>query len=631
MTGLFFRCANPAAPTGGPRDSTAPKILSMLPMNFSTNFNAKKVVIQFDEYVQLKDMQKEIVIAPPMKRRPAFKVKGRSVEITFETELDSATTYKIDFGTALRDNNEGNILRNFSYIFSTGQYIDSLVMTGQLVNAQSGDTIINGIVYLFDKNSDSLDVDSTLFIGKPLSVARTDSNGVFIATNLRDLDYLVYGIGDKNNNAYYDAGEDVVAFADTTYNPADMSPFKLWYNSKREAVEASPQFQLRAFSERPRRRQNLAEMKRTERGVLKFFFAADSARVDTFKLLNYDSTLLFKEFVPTGDTMTVWIMKPDTLIGDSIQGSISYHVLSSLGEDSIATKKINMFSKRQKEDKRRGSEEKREGWFKLNSSVTSLKSPYEDIVFKFRRPIAEFNKELVLLEKGVEEVKKVRRGEERAETKDDDLKRQKVDFEFQKDSVTSLRWNLKSKWDINTKYFLTINENAFVDIIGEKSDSFGSKFSTMDPEKYGMVIFDIENSDTSVNYIVELVTPRDGKVVYVNKFAKVGVDTMDYISPGNYTIKVTRDVNRNGKWDTGWLLQRLLPETVAIYRDEKGLSVFEIKANWEQNIKINMDKLFKVSKNQELPLVLDSVTTVPDSLIVISDSVTTVPDSLIVK
>lgn len=128
-----MRCANPAAPSGGPRDSIPPKILRMTPKNYSTNFKAAKVYIEFDEYIQLKDAQKEIVIAPPLERRPLFKVKGRGVEIEFKCEFDSATTYKIDFGKALQDNTEGNPLGNFAYVFSTGDVIDSLVMTGRLL------------------------------------------------------------------------------------------------------------------------------------------------------------------------------------------------------------------------------------------------------------------------------------------------------------------------------------------------------------------------------------------------------------------------------------------------------------------------------------------------------------------
>lgn len=655
-SGLFFRCANPASPSGGPKDTIPPKILSIVPNNFSTNFKAEKIVITFDEYSVMKDVQKEIVIAPPMAKRPTFTIKGKSLEIKMDTELDSATTYKIDFGKSIRDNNEGNILMNFSYIFSTGDYIDSLVMTGQMINAETGDTVINGLVYLYDEINDSLDVDSTIFIGKPLSVARTDSNGVFIATNLKDMNYLVYGIEDKNGNAYYDVGDDRVGFSDVIRNPTDMPSFKMWYNDRRQTIEATPQFRINTFSERQKRRQNLQEMTRTQRGILTFYFAADSARVESLELENIAPEDIYTEFKPTGDTLTAWIMQPDSLLLDTMKGSISYHVLSSLGEDSIATKKINLISLGSKEQRKEARQRERQNEraeraggrpergerpeqgdrseqgerperpeqgdnqarpsdtnqpkgdslnrmtggrimkFNFMSSLKGKKNVVDDIEFTFNVPIKEFNKERVTFEMAVpeEEVRGDRRlREEKVETRVEDLKRQSVDFNFEQDSVTSLIWRLSADWQPKTTYFLNFKDSSLVNIRGEISDSLIQKIEIMDPEQNSVIILDVVNADSSVNYIIELIDSKSKTPLYRNTYTNNGTYTLDYVAPGNYKIKLIQDVNNNGKWDSGELLIKKAPEKVDIFSDENGMSIFETKANWEQNIKIDIDKLFK--------------------------------------
>ncbi|MFI3262610.1 MAG: Ig-like domain-containing protein [Rikenellaceae bacterium] len=649
-SGLFFRCANPASPTGGLKDTLPPKIVSISPSNFTTNFNATKVVITFDEYSVLKDAQKEIVIAPPMTKRPTFKIKGRSLEITMESELDSATTYKIDFGKAIQDNNEGNALMNFSYIFSTGEHIDSLVMTGQLVSAETGDTIINGLVYLYDSNNDSLEVDSTLYIGRPLSVARTDSNGVFIATNLKNMDYLVYGIEDKNNNSYYDVGDDKVAFSSKVHNPTDMPPFKMWYNDRRKTIEATPQFQFRSFTERQKRRQSLQDMERTQRGILNFYFAADSAKVESVELEGIDESLLFSEFKPTGDTLTVWIMQPDSVLPDTLKGAINYHILSTLGEDSIASRKINLFSfsaksreaaRQSRQNNRSGGEkggngerpekggerqsngERPEGEgrpedgempnvtegnmppimggntikFSLKAFKADNKNVVDDVEFNLNIPIKEFNKELATLEMAIpeEEVKGDRRQmEEKAPTKVEDLKREKVNFTFEQDSITALIWRLKADWQPNTTYFLDLKDSTFVNIKGEVSDSLVQKITVMNPEEASVIILDVINADTTINYVVELLSgTKNTSVSYRNKYTNNGSHTLDYVAPGTYKIKVIKDVNKNGKWDTGELLTKIAPEEVAIFSDDNKMNVFETKANWEQTITIDISKLFK--------------------------------------
>lgn len=617
ITGFFVRCANPAAPQGGARDTLAPRILSILPLNFTTNFEATTVVITFDEYVTLNNPQDEIVIAPPMKKRPQFKVKGRSVIMTMESKLDSSTTYKIDFGEAIKDNNEGNPLVNFSYVLSTGATIDSLVMTGQLLDSYKGDTIVGGVVYLFDASVDTMSYDSTLFIGAPLSVARTDSNGVFIATNLKDMDYLVYGVADKNGNSTYDVGDEMVAFADSAANPVNLPPLLMWYNKQRNALEATPQLYLNAFPEKAVRRQNLEDMKRVARGKVDFYFTAPGADVRDIVLSDYAASEFATEFNLTKDTLKLWLLKPDSLILDSLNGSISYIGKSLIDEDSIISKRISLFQKNtsqkesQKEAQRESRRENRRDEQRENSSSNSSSNreknpfavsvelrgelnPNKDIQFNFDVPMkGDVKRELMTLEREIvvemsDRERRAMRSQQPVEEEDNAMKFEPVEFDFVQDSLLPRVWQLKSEWVANRNYKLTILEGAFEDVIGNRNDSLASEFKTMNPEKFSILNIETLLPDSSKSYVLEVVTAGVDKVVARVSNLINGVNVVDYIPAGRYKLRIIEDRNENGVWDGGSLIDRVAPEKVELYRDDNRNTIFETKENWEIDLKLDL-------------------------------------------
>ena len=132
---ITYGCAKIGSPTGGPKDETPPVIVSSKPVNYSTAFDGKKIEIKFDEFIQLKSIYKELIISPPLEERPVTRLKGKSLVIDLNNELRDSTTYTLNFGNAIADNNEGNVLPNFEFVISTGNYVDSLSVTGKLLNA----------------------------------------------------------------------------------------------------------------------------------------------------------------------------------------------------------------------------------------------------------------------------------------------------------------------------------------------------------------------------------------------------------------------------------------------------------------------------------------------------------------
>ncbi|MBC7913157.1 MAG: Ig-like domain-containing protein, partial [Pyrinomonadaceae bacterium] len=180
----LYGCASIQHPTGGPRDSVAPQIIRESPKNFTTSFKGDEINIQFDEYYKLTNAFKEISVSPAMEKAPIFKVKKKVLNIQFMEKLEDSTTYTINFGNALSDFNEGNLIKNYMYVLSTGNKIDSLSISGTVVDAITKEPVLNATVFLLPVNQD------TLFGKKRASLfTTTDSSGNYSLKYLRNNTY----------------------------------------------------------------------------------------------------------------------------------------------------------------------------------------------------------------------------------------------------------------------------------------------------------------------------------------------------------------------------------------------------------------------------------------------------------
>lgn len=354
----MIRCATIAQPQGGPRDSLPPIVISTVPPEGTTNFQSKRITINFNEYVAIKDQQKEVITSPPFLKKPTLTLKGRSIEVDFQEPLDSNTTYRIDFGNAIVDNNEGNRLGYYNYKFSTGPMIDSLLMSGLLIDAQTRDSLVGGLVFFFDARVDTLpDRDSTLFNARADVIVRTDSSGLFLADILKDKPYRAYAIIDKNGNHKYESGTDMVAMLDSSYNPADMPDFDMWIapglfgRGPRRHIDP-PQLLFEAFLEEPKRKQTLTKQERPDRQKILLTFNTFDAQVTSVKINGIDSSWVMLERGIKGDSVWAWIVPPTKsdaeALGDTLRGTVTYLRADSLWqlhpftEDLLVTHRLNI-------------------------------------------------------------------------------------------------------------------------------------------------------------------------------------------------------------------------------------------------------------------------------------------------
>lgn len=622
---LLWRCANISAPQGGPKDSLPPIIVSATPGFNTTNFSGKEIYIGFNEYVQIKDQQKEFFTSPMMKKNPTITTSGRGIRITILDTLEENQTYALNFGNSIVDNNEGNRLSDFRYVFSTGDRIDSMVMSGYTVSASKGDSVSNSLIFFYPAEVDSIpEYDSILLKYKPAAVARAAGNGIFVAQNLKPIDYKIYAIEDKNNNFTYDPETDMVGFLDTVHNPLTEPDFRVWYDTTRHYLTAEPQLYFKMFTDGRFKRQTLAESKRDEQHKVTLYFGAPNPEVLTFYLAGIDTeSEVVTEYVTRGkDTINYWLNVPSERLGDTLKGHVIYLKHDSINNLVPDTAKLSLVWKyiESKEEKKQREEEEKKMEQALKDSVEYVPpvkpnpfkvdmfkgelNPEKTITFKFTKPLVAVDTAAIDLrlagaalspeeEKKIAEEKKKEAQKRGVEQVAEDISElPKVEYEFFRDSLDMKIWHLRADWTEKTKYKLMIPAGTFRNVAGEANDTLRTDYTSLDGEKFGTVIVNVKGKTPTSKYVLYLNDDK-GKVIDEIKDASTGKYTFKYVKPSNVKVSVLEDANGNGKWDTGNLIERRQPERTEPYVDERGEELMEVKANWEIELSIDMSSLFK--------------------------------------
>ena len=607
--GAFFsRCANIMTPEGGPKDTLPPVIVKIEPGNFATNFKEKKIYIEFNEFVQLKDQNKEMFVSPAMKKQPMLTIRGKGIVITIRDTLRENTTYAIDLGSAVRDNNESNPLNAMRYVFSTGDKVDSMMCSGYTADSYKADSVSRTFIwfYIADSLPSTPGYDSTIFNRKPDVIARAQNNGIFIAQNLKPVNYRIYAIGDKNDNQLYEPGTDMVGLLDTVYNPAHMPEFAIWFDSLRMYPSAEPQLYFRMFTDKAFVNQRLVDAQRPEQKKAIFYFNSDYPQIDSLIFDNIPSDKVLLDPQTNGrDTMAVWFNIPAEQLPDTIKGKIVYYRHDSLRQLSKTTEPLKLAWKlvetkeQQKERERLEKEKERalaEGkeWkdpnakskFTMKISAGKEINPEQGFDITFATPAIKFDTTAVEL---------VAVAEDKSTTV--------VEKHFVRDSMNMCRWQVKAPWKEKTNYRLYIPKKSITDLMGEENDSTVVEFATYDPEKFATVSLNVASTSNS-RYII-LLTDSSGKTLQELKDVTSGAYRFNFVSPGDVRLRVIEDRNGNGKWDAGDVIAGLQPERAEGYFNDRGEETFTTKMNWDFEINIDMDKVFQPMTMENLVKMLD--------------------------
>lgn len=554
---MLSSCAQIMAPGGGKKDELPPKVVKFSPDSAQLNFNSKTIEIDFDEFVTLKDLNSQLIISPPLLKSPDVTVKNKTLKVEFDKNelLKPNTTYCINFGNAVQDLNEGNSVDNFSYIFSTGNFIDSLKLKGKVRNGFNQSTEKGILVMLYSDLSDSV-----VYKGQPDYFGKTQGDGSFQINNIRSGNYKLVAIKDANANYKYDGESEWIGFFDTLIDA----------NSK-----TLPLIEL--FQE-PAKKVYLKKYIHDSYGKVSLFFnqGSDSLRVQP--LNNTDKGVQeYLEFSKAKDTLTYWInnFQKDSLIlqvnnGNKVVDTVSIQVI-----------------------KRAEAEKSKKHPLKLSLVNSPNGNQSFDLGTEF---VLKFNNRLA----GSDPTKFT--------IKEDStlMGGKKGDFHFSNwDSRSILSvWDttntvedpnnlgnfvsaaLKSsynEWKENTKYHVLFLPGAFTDFFGLSSDTLKVDFKTREEKYYGSVKLKLTVPPAKGQYIIQLLAENGNIVREVSYIKKSDEFEFVYLAPQKYKLKIIYDENNNFKWDTGNYLLKKQPEKV-IFNSE----LINIRSNWDAELEWNV-------------------------------------------
>lgn len=634
FSGLFFRCANVTGTLeGGPKDTLPPRVLRMTPVYNATGISPSRIVIEFDEYIQLKDMQQEFFTSPFMEKKPVVSYKNRSAIITIDSPLDSATTYVLNLGSGVVDNNEGNPIHGLKYTFSTGGHIDSMYMSGYVSNALTADTMKGAYIFFYDAALDTdPERDSLLFdTWRASAVSRTLTDGGFIHSNLRPIDYRVYALVDKNSNQMYDPGVDEVAFLDSVRNPSQLPSFLMWYDSVRMHMVAQPQLFFRTFVEKTSRPQNLTSSTRPSAQQVLLQFASPDPLIEHITLNDIPTEKILTEYLKeTRDSILLWLDVPADELPDTLRGTIAYERPDSVGQPYLHEQDLRLVWSRpfvapakeeQPESERPPTRRELRRAAKAAAEAAAAEDPEQAVIdeimgeapdslsvpadtvppskmkYSFtggnpvipgEPPVMQF--ELPVHELVLDSIRLFRtEGEEEVP----------LEFEFEQDSLLIRDYRIRAEWQDGQAYRLFIPPRTVETIDGERNDSISQSFQVAAAADMASVTLHLVNPPADYEYIVQVTDEKGTQVLREVAHLGAGSHEIEYLEKGNVRLRLIEDRNRNGKWDTGDLVRRVQPEQVAWYATEnEGTIDLQGPVELEE---IDVTALFRPRVHRETP------------------------------
>ena len=551
-------CANTTqAPTGGAKDTIPPVVVRTVPANYSLNVprEGTEFVFTFNEYVTIKDA-KNIFLSPPQARKPKSKLKGKSIVVSFEEPLDSNTTYTITFPEAIADNNEGNMFQGFTYVFSTGDVIDSMMVTGSVLDCSTLDPVKGVTVMLYKDLS-----DSAVFKSRPFSATKTDDWGFFCLRNIPDVPYRIYAVKDGNGNNIYDPDEnEYVAFVDSVIIPVsvvnDSLPEVQTYDMKDTLAcsARNAEYEMLMFREKPSRQMIMKQVRVSDRSSY-ITFNAWNAHIDTMWVAGLSSDKLITQFNLQRDSLEIWVndkaRQPDTL-----HLFVNYRKTDSLGQLEPFLEHVKLYF--QSEDG--------------NSKTQASKSSKRDI--KHNDTICLFK-----LEAAPETVEQygyqleftypiINEAFDSLELKSINPKQQEEIMKYKviPDTINLRKFTIMPDGQLLTgyDYVLKLPHRKFRDINGFYNDSSVVKVTLPTDEKLSTLTVSL--TGVGNKYILDFMSEKRDKVIRQYIVDSDCVLTFPYLKAGKYCIRITEDVNRNSIVDTGSLLDHRQPEKVMFYK-----------------------------------------------------------------
>ncbi len=521
---IIYSCAVASNPTGGPEDEYPPEILKYSLENESKNVpvDIDQIKIEFDEYIKLSDATNQIVISPPMDIIPTFSPLGypqKYLTIKFNESLKENTTYSINFGQSIEDNNEGNKLSNFQYVFSTGETIDSLTFSGKINDIKSLE--FDDKVYVGLYKIDKYYTDSTIFKHKPYYVTRPDSLGNFKFNYLHEGKYFLMGSSDGNHNLKYDPVIDKLAFQNEYITlPSLENPSLKLFKEKDKFAIKSPSYK--------------------EWGKVIFEFLGNPVNV---KVKNRSNEYAEGLEIPskTRDSLIYWFkpLAKDTL-KESKKDTMSFFVFNNDEvKDTITFKKKIRFRVK-----------------KLKMELLRSEDDFSTLDFLSETPITVVDKKFIKVLKDST----------------------KIDFNIVQEDNKPYSFGIDFKKKFEGNYKIDMFPGAVKDFFDETIDTVSYNQRVLKEQDYANLEIAIKNKPESKFWLHLL----ENKVIKREVYTDENIINIKAIKPGTYTLQMIIDYNNNGVWDTGDYLNKIQPERYLFNQDEILLNAYwDLKKTWD--------------------------------------------------
>lgn len=604
---ILNACANPVMPTGGPKDSTPPKILKTTPRDRSINFSSNKIEIEFNEYVKLNTGSNKILVSPPMKETPVYKLKGKSLIIELKEKLIDSLTYSFFFTDAIQDITEGNSIEPFSYVFSTGPHIDSLVLSGTQLAAQTGKPEEGVFVGLWPIQDSVHPIDSLPLLNPPRYLAVATKEGVWQIQNIAEGKYQLLAFKDVNSSFTYDRFAEMVGYPDSLVEPFYVAPPKRQENdstksdssklvNKEAVVDSVSKLLANSTLERSLNKQDstvsgvavsdslvrinnsdsisstdsinkeankVTQTKNLPKIELTLFQEIDSTqRFLGFNLLRTNQGQLswrmplkeptFEFQPPLKDTIIYrWSNKFDTLtMWLPNQNSDS---LKLIVRDNLKVADTIIKSWTAQAPVNRGK--KKPGIEKLKITLTTEAGKvryYEPFTLRFDQPVQYIDQDSAIL---------------LYSPKDTTL------LAFHKTDSLGMIWQSNKIPEALTNYRVIVKDSTFISVLGIKNKKEDFSATSTGPEMYGQLIINL-NDFKKGSWFFELLDEKDKKLkTIVPEENKVLISKL---LPAKYKLRAIFDSNRNNRWDPGDYFSKRQPEPILYYPQ-----LIEIRANWD--------------------------------------------------
>ena len=580
---IGYSCASMGTPDGGPYDEMPPKFVRSTPSLRAVNIKSNKFELEFDEFIKLEKASEKVIVSPPQMEQPEIKVVGKKVVGELFDTLKESTTYTIDFSDAIVDNNESNPMGHFTYSFSTGTSIDTMEVSGTVLNAEDLEPI-KGIQVGLHKNLS----DSALFTLPFDRVSRTDSRGHFIIRGVAPGMYRIYALMDGNQNFLFDSKTEMVAFSDSIIVPSMMPATRqdtLWKDTLTIDTIKTVRYTrfmpddiiLRAFKEKNTRQY----FSRSQRDKVNHFILKFSARADTLPILtglNFDARDAFiVEPNEENDSICYWIKDSLVYQMDTLAMQIDYLYTDSL--EQLVPKKDTIYlankltreqreklakkeaEEKEKERKKKGKKDEtidkeRITFLTMNVDAPSSFDINQNIGLSFDEPISRIDTSAIHLNVKI------------------DTLWMETPFLFVADSLLPRKYEILAEWEPEKEYQLKIDSAAIISIYGLHTNKVEQTIKIKKLDDYGTLLLNLQGATPTS--IVELLD-NSGKVLRQQSVTSENTADFYYLAPNTkYYVRLFDDRNGNGKWDTGNIEQGIQPEEVFYFP-----KAWEMKANFE--------------------------------------------------